>query len=261
MLISEMATAIGRAHGAALDALTRALWAGVAAGHISEADANALAEGISARRIVGNSDSAGIPGISRFAPNPDAKRRPIQRPPERSVAIERRRRLAASGPMPPALAARFTVGELAVMRIVGDEFARGECKLCIDAIAARAGVSRTTAQNAIRQAVRLGMLERQERRRPGMVSLTNVLKIVDREWLAWLARGTRSPNRGSGGGLKKPSTTDTRGFKRVGAESGQPRARERRRACNGVYGTGISPSGKSPEAFGCSTVERLEKGQ
>ena len=60
--------------------------------------------------------------------------------------------------MPPALAARFTVGELAVLRIVGDEVrASGLCGLCIDAIAARAGVCRRTAQNAIRQAARLAL--------------------------------------------------------------------------------------------------------
>src|SRR3954454_3368543 len=44
-----------------------------------------------------------------------------QRAPVRAVAIARRRHLAASGPMPPALACRFTVSELAVLKIVGDE--------------------------------------------------------------------------------------------------------------------------------------------
>jgi hypothetical protein len=68
--------------------------------------------------------------------------------------------------MPPALAARFTVGELAVLRIVGDEVrARKVCGLHLDAIAARAGVSRSTAKNAIREAKRLGLVEVQERRR------------------------------------------------------------------------------------------------
>jgi len=70
--------------------------------------------------------------------------------------------------MPPALACRFTTGELAVLRIVGDEVrAGGPCALCIDAIAARAGVCRRLAQNAIRQAARLGLLTIQERRRAG----------------------------------------------------------------------------------------------
>ena len=43
-----------------------------------------------------------------------------QRSPDRQASIERRRRLAASGPLPPAMAARFTVSELAVLRIVAN---------------------------------------------------------------------------------------------------------------------------------------------
>jgi len=55
--------------------------------------------------------------------------------------------------MPPALASRFTTGQLAVLRIVGDDVARnGACGLPIDAIAARAGVCRSLAQAAIRLA-------------------------------------------------------------------------------------------------------------
>src|SRR3954471_20238703 len=41
--------------------------------------------------------------------------RRLQRAPQRPVAIARRRHLAASGPMPPALACKFTVSELAVL--------------------------------------------------------------------------------------------------------------------------------------------------
>lgn len=87
----------------------------------------------------------------------------LQRGHKRSVAIERRRRLVCSGPMPPALASRFTAGQLAVLRIVGDEIARkGACGLCVDAIAARAGVSRRLAQGAIRLAEGDGLLTIQE---------------------------------------------------------------------------------------------------
>jgi hypothetical protein len=238
MRVEEMAAAIARADGSHLNDLARALWAGVAAGHISEADGNALAEVISARR-----KPVHCRGVVKRHPTPNAVRRPVQRPRVRSEAIERRRRLAASGPMPPALAARFTVGELAVMRIVADECAaRGTCTACIDAIAARAGVSRTKAKQAIREACRLGMLERQEHRRAGAKSLPNTLRIVDREWLAWMKRGKRI------GGTSAP-TTDTRGFKRGDGLGGQPRAREERHSHNRVYGTGIGPSRKCPKAF------------
>ena len=52
----------------------------------------------------------------------------------------------------------------------------GCVRLCIDAIAARAGVCRRLAQNAIRQAARLGLLTIQERRREGQKNLPNVVR-------------------------------------------------------------------------------------
>src|SRR5215207_6370158 len=86
--------------------------------------------------------------------------------PLRALAIARRRHLAASGPMAPALAARFTVSELAVLKIVSDEIRQhGTCFCTVAEIAARAGTSRV--QDAIRQAARLGLLTVQERRREG----------------------------------------------------------------------------------------------
>jgi hypothetical protein len=79
-----------------------------------------------------------------------------QRSPDRQASIARRRHLAASGPMPPALAARFTQAEMAAFRIVSDKVRHhGVCALHIDAIAARAGTCRTTVKNALREARRL----------------------------------------------------------------------------------------------------------
>src|SRR5687767_15847063 len=73
--------------------------------------------------------------------------RRLQRAPKRPVAIARRRHLAASGPMPPSLACKFTVGELAVLRIVGNEVRQhGHCDRCVDELAARAGVCRRMVQ-------------------------------------------------------------------------------------------------------------------
>lgn len=193
MTVEEMAEGIGRAHGAALDGLARALWTGVASGDIGDEDAARLVEAIEARR----SDGPKPGGVAQLAGFATYSRRP-QRPPIRSEAIERRRRLAASGPMPPALAARFTTGELAVLRIVADECqARQVCGLCLDAIAARAGVSRTLAKGAIRQARRLGMVEVRERRRTGAKSLPNLVRVIDREWLAWMKRGAALRQRGA----------------------------------------------------------------
>jgi hypothetical protein len=117
--------------------------------------------------------------------------------------------------MPPALASRFMTGELAVLRIVADEFqARQVCALCLDAIAARAGVTRTLAKNAIRQARRLGMVEVRERRRTGAKSLPNVVTVIDREWLAWIKRGATQPKTWLNGiGGRKLTTADRIGLR------------------------------------------------
>ncbi|WP_157862065.1 hypothetical protein [Methylobacterium sp. Leaf361] len=187
MVAEEIRRAAQAAPLARLCEVSAALWKAFGAGGVTEAEAEELSTLIEARRAVPLSNSG--EGRQSGPPSRPPVRRP-QRPPVRSVAIERRRRLAASGPMPPALAARFTTAELAALKIISDDVrASGACVLPIDAIAARAGISRTSAQNAIRQACRLGMLERQERRRAYDRSLPSILRVVDREWSAWLRRG------------------------------------------------------------------------
>src|SRR5215204_6436401 len=188
---SQMAAAIDGARTLTrLDHLSRSIWQGLAAGAVADDDAQALAERLHARRsiVCGEIKPVGIP-VGR--PSIFPPRRP-QRAPKRPVAIARRRHLAASGPMPPSLACRFTVGELAVLRIVGDEVRQhGQCDRCVDEIAARAGVCRSLVKNAIRTAARLGLVTVEERRREGRRNLSNVIRIVSREWLAWLARGPK----------------------------------------------------------------------
>ena len=192
MFYATMSTAIsGATTLAQMDALSRQVWQAHASAAVTDDEAQGLAETLHARRnaIREAVEPVGIP-LGRVTLFP-AKR--IQRAPERSVAIERRRRLACSGPMPPALASRFTTGQLAVLRIVGDEMARGgACGLCIDAIAARAGVCRRLAQAAIRLAEGDGLLTIQERRHQGRKNESNVVRIISREWLQWLRRGGRS---------------------------------------------------------------------
>ncbi len=123
-----------------------------------------------------------------------------QRPPQRALAIERRRRLASSGPLPPSLACHFTTGELAVLRIVGDEVREhGHCDRTLGEIAARAGVCRALAQQAIRKAAREELLTIEERPQPGRKSLPNVVRIISREWRTWLERGPgRRGDKGTG---------------------------------------------------------------
>src|SRR3954464_11721425 len=188
----QMAAAIDGARTLTrLDHLSRSIWQSLAAGAVADDDAQALAERLHTRRSVlrGEIKPVGIPAgrPSIFPP------RRLQRASQRPVAIARRRHLAASGPMPPALACKFTVSELAVLRIVGDEVRRhGQCARCVDELAARAGVCRRMVQNAIREAARLGLLPIEERRRDGRRNLPNVVRIVSKEWTTWLARGGRS---------------------------------------------------------------------
>jgi hypothetical protein len=105
--------------------------------------------------------------------------------------------------MPPGLACRFTTAELATLRIVADEVRwRGRCDLYLDAIAGRAGVSRSTARNAIRQARRLGLLTVEEWKQAPDWNGPNRIRIVSKEWLAWLAHGRKEMT------VKDLTTTD-----------------------------------------------------
>src|SRR3954464_15555517 len=174
-----------------LDHLSKAIWQALAAGAVGDDDAQSLAERLHARRSLLRGDLKPV-GIPAGRPSIFPPRR-LQKAPKRPVAIARRRHLAASGPMPPGLACKFTVGELAVLRIVGDEVRRrGQCDRCVDELAARAGVCRRMVQNALREAARLGLLTVEERRREGRRNLPNVVRIVSKEWTSWLARGGRS---------------------------------------------------------------------
>ena len=115
------------------------------------------------------------------------------RSPDRLASLERRRVIAASGPMPPTIACRFTVGQLAALGVVGDEIhTKGACELTVGEIAARAGVSHRLAQDAVRLAELDGLLHVEERRQRGARNLPNKLTILSRDWSAWLKRSRRS---------------------------------------------------------------------
>jgi hypothetical protein len=230
MFAEQMASAINDARTLTrLDDLSRAIWQGWGANAVTDDQAQDLASLIHARRLVvrGEVKPVGIPPgrPSIFPP------RRLHRAPMRSVAIARRRHLAASGPLPPSIACKFTVGELAALRIVTDEVReRGHCDRTIAEIAARAGICRTTAQNAIRAAAAMGLLTAQERRRQGQKNLPNVVRIVSREWLQWIKRGGRAVPRpvSKSIGFKKTDPTDKRLSKRE--EIGiPPRASELKR--------------------------------
>jgi hypothetical protein len=212
MFAEQMANAINDARSLTrLDDLSRAIWQGWGANAVTDDQAQELASLIHARKQVmrGEVKPVGIPPgrPSIFPP------RRVQRAPIRSVAIARRRHLAASGPLPPSLACKFTVGELAALRIVTDEVReKGHCDRTLGEIAARAGIGRTTAQNALRVAATLGLLTVQERRREGQKNLPNVVRIVSREWQLWVKRGGQRTGslESKTIGFKKTDPTDKR---------------------------------------------------
>ena len=221
MFADDIADRIAIACPAELDDIIRDMWVDHTHGLLTDNEMEALDEAARARREAIQERRTVTRPKPRTAPSgtPRASARRPQRSPDRQASIERRRRLVASGPLPPPLAARFTWGEQAVMRIIGDECrAHGQCTLHIDTIAARAGVHRTTVQNALREGQGRGpvpnapIISVQERRRAGQRSLTNVIRVISREWWDWLHKGPSRPAIGVGSkctAIKKSSTTDT----------------------------------------------------
>jgi hypothetical protein len=200
MFINALAGAIDAAHPKQFDYLSRQLWQAHAAGHIPDDNAQGLAERLHRRR----SESAvaqgslfqvqGLPASGQNAPRAFLRAR-AQFSPDRRRSIERRRRLAASGPMPPAMACLYTVGELAVLSVVADEIvAHGCCDRSLAELAARAGVCRKLAQLTLRMAARDGLITVQRRPRPGRKNLTNVVRIISAEWSAWLKHRSHRPS-------------------------------------------------------------------
>lgn len=175
------APTLGRLNGVA-----QTVWRALGAGAIDEAEAGELSELVELRRA---EIRARLGGERRPEPAPGARPRRAHRNPER---VARRRRLAASGPMPPALAAAFTTSELAVLRIIGDECRQhGACEASLGEIAARAGVGRTSVQNAVRAARRAGLIAVEERRRSAWRNDPNRITIASPEWSTWLQRGPK----------------------------------------------------------------------
>lgn len=195
MFADELARAIERAPRAEVPELSRLLWRAYAAGQIGEEATQSLSEALEARKAI------------------PARPAPAQRPrcgsrPRTSESMHRRRRWAASGRLPPALAARFTVAEQAVLAVLAGEVVRkGDCRLAVGHLAALAGVSPSTVRNALREARALGLLEVEERRVSAWRNDTNVVRIASPEWRTWLRL------RGPGGGCKLVNPTNTNTYR------------------------------------------------
>src|SRR4051794_19600877 len=176
MFIEQLRRAVEASPRVELARVAQLLWKAHAAGQVSEAQASELSDLIESRRA--------LPA----APKP-LQRRLGSRP--RSPAhLERRRRWAASGALPPALACKFTLGEQAALAVVAAENRkRGDCRLSHKEVADVAGVGVTTVKNALRAARALNLLGIQERRLAAFRNAPNVVRITSPEWLAWLRLG------------------------------------------------------------------------
>lgn len=136
------------------------------------------------------------PADRDMQPNRHARRisqrlgRRWQRSPDRAASVRRRRQLGGSSSMPDTIRHHYTEGQRAALAVVcGEVKHHGVCDLAIDRIAAVAGVSRTTVQNALREARELGHIIVEARPRRGQKNLTNLVRVVSAEWVAWLKRG------------------------------------------------------------------------
>ena len=232
MTAIEILTAIGGTKSlATLDGFARTVWQRWGAKEVTDEQAQALAEAIEARkrevRVI-DTVASRAPHVAALAkgqgrPSHFPPKRKAVRSPDRRASIARRRLLAASGPMPPRLASQFTTGELAVLRLVADEVrAKRHCALTMGELAARAGVGITTARNAIHEAAGHGYLTIEERRRDKRPNLSNIVRVISREWLVWIERGRKNSSAGrenadafafQGGGSKKMESTDKTSFR------------------------------------------------
>ncbi|WP_342111286.1 helix-turn-helix domain-containing protein [Methylobacterium sp. SI9] len=259
MFADEIRRAIEAADRITLPQVTALLWRAFGDGRVSEAEAEALSGLIEAR-----TDAPALRRMPHAARAPSlgagiqvhteqdtpedrqgtARRRGVGSRPRTDASMERRRRWAASGRLPPGLAARFTLAEQAVLALVAAETVRRkDCRLAVGQLAAIVGVAETTVRNAIREAVKLGLVTVEERRVTGFRNDTNIVRIVSAEWMAWLRVARKgvvlnthpSPNTRlspqEGGGCKSPRGTPTEVL--ILLESG---ITEPKKSCRGAAG-------------------------
>lgn len=203
MFVDELRRAAEAAARVELPAVSAALWKAFGAGQITEADAAELSELIQARKAV------------PAAPRPAPVRRGSR--PRTDDSLQRRRRWAASGRLPPALSARFTTAELAVLAVVAAEAARhGRCSLAHAHLAAVAGVSVSSVKRAMKAARDLGLVEIEVRRVSAFRNDTNLVQVVSREWLSWMRLAR------TGGGVQVGAGTHTHSSTRPGKRPAEP---------------------------------------
>ena len=220
-----------------LDRLASEIWRGYGVSAINDDDAAFLQSYIDRRRSLAcGRRVAGGRAFGKFASRFVPRQR--ARSHDRQASRERRRTLGGSAVMPPNLRCHYTEGQRAVLCIIAGEVKHsGNCDLPIDKIAALAGVCRSTVQNALHEARRLGHIKITERPQRGRKNLTNVVHIVSAEWLTWIKRGPAAhrPDRIGSNSPKTVSPTKSTYEKRHREKeqrrgSGPPETRWRRRA-------------------------------
>src|SRR5215210_4283979 len=107
MFLEQLRRAVEASPRVELAKVSSLLWRAYAAGQVTEAQASELSDLIEARRALPASQK---PAQRRFSSRPRSP-----------ASLERRRRWAASGGLPPSLAFRFTLAEQAVLAVVAAE--------------------------------------------------------------------------------------------------------------------------------------------
>lgn len=189
-MLAAIEQAIAEAPGArALDAISATVWRAAGDGVLADDDAHALLERIAERRTAGAATKAEAEAAPRRTIFPTRR---AQRPRDPAEAVARRRRVAGCGALPPHVLERFTPSAQATLAVVVQEVREhGDCRLCYDAIAARAGCSRSSVRNAIRRAQALGFVTVEHRPVKGAKNLTNIVRVADAAWRLWIQNGTR----------------------------------------------------------------------
>ena len=227
MFYDQLATAIENAARCQLDDYSRQVWRPMVPGIVADDQAQQLAELIQRRRGPVDRGSARDPMSQRRATSSSDPRSSDRR--TGGLRFCGGASTAATGPLPPHLAAGFTTGELAVLKVISDEWlAHGACDRSLNELAARAGVCQSLAKRAVRLAELDGLFTVQRRPRSGRKHLTNVIRIIRAEWLDWLRKGRRKTYATNACNRAKPIFAEVRGV-----QNNPPRSQHSRNSDSG----------------------------
>jgi hypothetical protein len=223
MVFDQMRRAVEAAAPDRLGEVVSAVWKAYGAGGLTEVEAEQLDGLLNARRGAARAAPVKVSTLAEASaqlatacapagqgPAAPALSRTHHRTgsrPRTPDSLARRRRWAAAGYLPPALAAGFTQGEQAVLAVIASEVGkRGTCTLAVGHMAALAGVGETTVKRALRRASMLGLVTIEERRLSRSRNDTNVVRVASREWAAWLRLRLPRGNHSGIGGQVVPCT-------------------------------------------------------